>query len=74
MKNEEVNIISFLKTRKSRPNMAAYVLSEDDYKTVAALHLSHGRSSRTSKQVQTYEPPNEFRSNQKPLQADKEAS
>ena len=41
MKNEEVNIISFLKTRKSRPNMAAYVLSEEDYKTVAALYLSH---------------------------------
>ena len=41
MKNEEVNIISFLKTKKSRPNMVTYVLSEEDYKTVAALYLIH---------------------------------
>ena len=39
--NEEVEIISFLKTRKSRPNMASYVLSKEDYKTVAALYRIH---------------------------------
>ena len=39
--NEEVEIISFLKTRKPRPNMASYVLSKEDYKTVAALYRIH---------------------------------
>ena len=37
---EEINIIRFLKTRKFRPNMASYVLSEDDNKKIAAHYLS----------------------------------